>query len=336
LKETFPEKGTIGYLTPLVVEVTHGRGETVQSDRLIASGDAGKVIHDSGFTLPEPPPASIDAPPSPSAVPSASAAAGDTGEVTTTVSIPILPTPLDKGPIRLRLPPLPVTVARANNDAIVVCTSAHIIEVVEPIAGDVNAKVRGNPSPRAQREEWKSLETVLVGVGVGLVIAILVYVLSRFIRRGAKVEAKKRERPIPWVVAFAELEEIKRSGLLGQGKADVYFDRVSDCVRKYLGARYGLDLLDPEWSGLETTTDEMKALLRRVRPQIGEVARISAFLEESDLVKFARVTPDEAACEDLMRKAEEIIRRTMPVADGRPPVQPSTSPLAPPNDGAPR
>jgi hypothetical protein len=112
---------------------------------------------------------------------------------------------------------------------------------------------------------------------------------------------------LPWIAALEQLEAIRRSGLLEEGKTDEFFDRVSDCVRSYLGARYGFD-------GLETTSDEMRALLKRVRPPVPVLPQIGEFLGDCDLVKFARVQPMEEDCLEALRRGEMIVRRTTPPA----------------------
>lgn len=84
-------------------------------------------------------------------------------------------------------------------------------------------------------------------------------------------------------------------------------------MRRYLGARYGFDTLDQGYNGLETTTGEMLDLLKRVRPPVLELPRIKDFLDECDLVKFARVTPTEEACRQALDRGEMIVQRTIPV-----------------------
>jgi hypothetical protein len=42
--------------------------------------------------------------------------------------------------------------------------------------------------------------------------------------------------------------------------------------------------------------------------------RIAVFLEECDLVKFARAVPDGEACLEALARGEEIVRTTIPVA----------------------
>jgi hypothetical protein len=124
----------------------------------------------------------------------------------------------------------------------------------------------------------------------------------------------RRPRPLPppppprppWEVAFEELFSVRHAGLVLQARFAEHYDRVSDAVRKYLGARYGFD-------GLETTTREMGTLLRRVSPQVVEMNAILGFLDECDLVKFARRTPSEQDCVGVLDQAEHIVRATMPL-----------------------
>jgi hypothetical protein len=87
---------------------------------------------------------------------------------------------------------------------------------------------------------------------------------------------------------------------------------VSFTIRRYLGARYGFDAFGGV-NGLETTTGEMLALLKRVRPPIVELPRIKAFLDDCDLVKFARFEPTEQHCLESLERGELIVRKTIPI-----------------------
>ena len=60
----------------------------------------------------------------------------------------------------------------------------------------------------------------------------------------------------PWDVALEELDEVRHAGLLEVERYGEYFDRMSDALRRYLGARFGFD-------GLESTTDEILAALKK-------------------------------------------------------------------------
>lgn len=298
LEERFPTGGLSGYAVALEVTVTHGKGEAVLPEgfRLQSTSDAARALEEAGFVIPEP-----DAGAGPSITTTVS------GEsATTKIVIHFVPLPKDPGRNAMLLPPVPIAVSRASGELVTVCTRPHPIVVEDPIANEVEPKVRPNPPPRPQREDWALARQLTIGILAGAALAlVLAWLIRRWARRPKVVPAPPPK--LPWIAALEELAAIRRSGLLAEGKTDEFFDRVSDCVRRYLGARYGFD-------GLETTTDEMRALLKRVRPPVPVLKEIGVFLADCDLVKFARVQPTEQDCLEALARGETIVRRTTPPA----------------------
>ena len=119
---------------------------------------------------------------------------------------------------------------------------------------------------------------------------------------GARVVAPARP---PWEVAFEELYDLRHAGLVAEARFAEHFDRVSDIVRKYLGARFGFD-------GLESTTREVLFVLRRLTPPLESLDSIESFLRQADLVKFAKTVPSAEDCELALTRAERIISTTLP------------------------
>ena len=297
--EAFPTRGVSGYATTLEVTVEHGKGESVLPEgfKTRSGGDAAKALAAAGFVLPD-----ADG----GAGPTVETKAGATS-ATTTLRIPFVPLPKEPGRNAMMLPPVPVAIARASGELVTLCTKPHPIVVEDPIANDPDPKVRPNPEPRPQREEWVLARQLAIGAAVGAVLAVLAaWLLRRWMKRPKPVPYVAPK--LPWIAALEELDEIRRSALLPEKRFGEHFDRVSDCVRRYLGARYGFD-------GLETTTDEMRSLLRRVRPPVPELATIGAFLADCDLVKFARVEPMQQDCLDALARGETIVRRTTPAPE---------------------
>jgi len=138
---------------------------------------------------------------------------------------------------------------------------------------------------------------------VGALGALLV---SRWLRRPKKLPPPPPPRP-PWDVALEALHDIRHAGLTREGRFAEVFDRVSDVLRRYLGDRYGYD-------GPESTTREALSSLREATPQIDDLPGIEGFMRDADLVKFARLTPSEGECLDLLARAESIVTRTMLIA----------------------
>ena len=336
--ETFPDEGFSGYASSLELTIKHGKGETVLPNgfRVETSSDAFRALDKAGFAIP--------------ATDGGSGPSIETHEVgdgsVTKLTIPIVTLPPKPGRVTMTLPSLPVSVARANNEVMTLCTQPHDIVVDEPIANETDPKVKQNPPPRRQKEEWIFLEHLLLGILAGLALGIVAgYFIVKQLRKPKPVYVAPKRKP--WAVALEELEGLRGSTLLSEGHKAEFYDKVSDCVRTYLGARYGFDQLGID--GLETTSDEMRALLKRVRPPIKNVEAISEFLADCDLVKFARVAPAEVDCLAAVVKGEGIVRATMPVErprgqkkrsphdprEGTPPPPPAPPATPPPPPAAP-
>jgi len=289
------------------VTVDHGRGENVlpQGLELQSESEAAKALKQAGFVIPD------QNGPDAARLKEAPADPKHADHVTTILELPLLALPKDPGRHVLTLPPLPVAVSRANGEIATVCTAVHAITIEDPTSSTPNPTPKGNPDPRVQREEWTSMKKALTYGAIGLVAgALLAYLVRRWMQRPKRVPPPPPPRP-PWEVALERLDEVRHAGLLDVDRYQEYFDRVNDAVREYLGARYGFD-------GLESTTDEILQALRKATLEATATPSVVAFLEECDLVKFAKFTPTTEECTRALDAAERIVRTTMPSVAGVP------------------
>jgi hypothetical protein len=297
LDSTLPERGMSGYVVYLDVSVTHGPGETVMPGgfEIQRGSEAMNALRKAGWVIPEP-----DGGAGPSVE------RGEAGEkqVATRVRLPFVPLPPAPGRHELLLPPMPITVARAGGELMTLCTEPLTITIDDPIANEVDPEVKPNPPPRPQREDWLLARQVALAVLGGLILAVILALLFRRWMKRPKVVVLPPP-PLPWIAAWRDLQQIRASNLLAEQQYDVFIDRVSEVTRRYLGDRYGFD-------GLESTSEEIRAMLKRVRPRIGTLAEISSFLEHTDLIKFAEVDPLEEDCSQAIESAESIVRATTP------------------------
>lgn len=332
--DDFPEEGIAGFASNLVVTLRHGKGETPLPSgyKIVPQSQAARTLLLNGFAI-------IDVD-SDTAITVETKSDGDSA--VSKVTIPVILLPLASGNLRMKLPSLPIPIARADGEVMTVCTSPHEIDSLDPILEEKDPQVRPNPDARHQKEPWVLLQVLLPSILVALVLLLIAaYFLRKHLRK-PKPEVVIPKR-VPWEVALEELQALRGSKMLEEGKLDEYFDAVSDCVRKYLGSRYGFEELGFE--GLDTTTDEMRALLKRVKPRIAHLDLIGSFLDDCDLVKFARLTPNADECTGTLTKGEAIVKGTMPQlgptgkpivpgATGAVPVPAATQPK-PPEDGPP-
>ncbi len=327
--EKMATRAVSGHALTLLVTVEHGKGETVLPTgfHLLSDSPEAKALEREGFALPDP-----------------EGAAGpkltrtEQGErATTAVQISVVPLPAKPGRHELILPPLPITVSRASGELVTVCTAPHTVMVEDPIANTPNPSPKGNPVARRQLEIWTAAKhavgVALIALVVGALAALLI---SRWLRRPQKLPPPPPPRP-PWDVALEALHDIRHAGLTREGRFAEVFDRVSDVLRRYLGDRYGYD-------GLESTTREALVSLRQTSPVIEDLGGIETFMRDADLVKFARLTPSEGECLDLMARAENIVTRTIvltPVVaplmtEANPDDANDDDPGEPPNEGGTR
>ncbi|MEI9953573.1 MAG: hypothetical protein WDO74_32475 [Pseudomonadota bacterium] len=297
--EKIAHRALSGHALTLEVVVEHGKGETVLPTgfRLLSDSPEAKALEREGFALPDP-----------EGTAGPKLERSEQGErATTTVRISVVPLPAKPGRHELVLPPLPIAVSRASGELLTVCTVSHTVLVEDPIANTPNAPPRGNPAPRRQLEVWTTAKHVAIAVLIALLVGALgALLISRWLRRPKKLPPPPPPRP-PWDVALEALHDIRHAGLTREGRFAEVFDRVSDVLRRYLGDRYGYD-------GLESTTREALSALRQTTPKIEDLPGIEGFMRDADLVKFARLTPSEGECLDLLARAESIVTRTMLIA----------------------
>ncbi len=333
--DTFPSRGTSGWAATLSITVRHGKGERVLPSGLDLSSavEAKKVLREAGFVVPDQDggaAARLWTEPDDSGKPDA----------TTHLELPLVLLPPNPGRNAMVLPPLPVAVARANGEIATVCTHTHTIIVDDPIANTPDAMPKENPPGMPQREEWTALKKAVGWGSLGLLAgALLAYLIWRWLNRPKPAPPPPPPRP-PWEVALEELDEVRHAGLLDVKRYSEYFDRTSDAIRRYLGARFGFD-------GLESTTDEILEALRKqgagfIRFDVPAGAdgggpapgisyeRIARFLRECDLVKFANLTPTPEQCAAAITEGEAIVRATMPTSTGAAPAEPPAPPPADP------
>jgi len=299
--ESFPDKVRAGYAEYLEFTTEHGRAETVLVNSThFTQSDEVKALEQSGFIIPDPRGGVI-----------ASLTTDIKGDrVTSKLKMPFVALPSDTKQRTLTLPPIPVAIRRANGETMTLCTQPHSVKVESPTANTPEARPRSNPAFRRQLEEWTSLKQAVKIGGIGLLAgAALAGLIWAWLKRPKRLPPPPPPRP-PWELALEELARLKSFELLRAQRYADFYAQVSDTVRKYLGGRFGYD-------GLECTTREAIAELRRQAISQSMFHSVDQFLTQADLVKFARLTPTEPECMTAIAEAETIVTATLPVPEVR-------------------
>jgi hypothetical protein len=303
LTEKVPSRGQSGHALVLSLTVEHLKGETVLPGGFAPQGESAewRALERAGLFVPDP-----DGGAGPSLERTEQ---GD--RATTKLELSLVALPKKPGRNVIAIPPLPLSVARASGEVLVLCTAPHQITIEDPIANVSNPMPKPNPPARQEREEWTLLKQAVIGALLAVPVALaLAWLFSWWRRRPRPAPPAPPPRP-PWEVALEELFDVRHAGLVAEGRLAEHFDRVSDIVRKYLGARYGFD-------GLESTTREVLAVLRKAKPRPAPLDAIETFLHQADLVKFAKTVPTTEDGELALSRAEYIVKETLPAIPGLP------------------
>ena len=140
-------------------------------------------------------------------------------------------------------------------------------------------------------------------LGGALVIFLGIWLWLRW-----KYQQKKETAVIPpWVQAELALDRISIEVERKETPLGTAFFRLTDVVRKYLEDRYHLPVTS-------RTTDEFMIDMRNSSP-LPEVEQpfLREFLTSADLIKFAKMPPDENGIRHALNGAKELVRHTTPL-----------------------
>jgi hypothetical protein len=144
-------------------------------------------------------------------------------------------------------------------------------------------------------------------------VALLTLLLSRWWRRRRAAAAPPPPPRPAHEVVLERLSRLQRDRPRAEmeGRLVEWVDGVSDALRDYLGGRYGFE-------GLESTTGEVLAHLRRVALSETIQTDVASLLGECDLVKFAQVSPEPDRCDAMLEGAYRVVHRTQPMTSTGP------------------
>jgi hypothetical protein len=202
---------------------------------------------------------------------------------------------------------IPRQLARLNaaGDVVRVCTPSVRFRVGDPFGNTPHPTPRDLTPPEEVTAETLRWRYVMFGVDAAFVLIVATVALNTWARSRPKPEAPPPPPIPPWIVATEALEVLSKGDLLSRGLTKDYYDKLSDIVRRYVGALRNFD-------ALEMTTVEVLAKLKRVPIAGVTTAEVAHLLTECDLVKFARHVPSHEESEQILDVAFTIVKRSSP------------------------
>lgn len=216
---------------------------------------------------------------------------------------------------QLAIPEIDLRIVTADNQIGTVHTAEQPLTVTSALANEPNAKPKPETAPVVVMQDDFTLLYIALALLGAAAIAGLTLLVQRYLQRRPKpVPPPPPPRP-PWEIATEKLAHLRRQKqrMLETGQGVHFVDEVSDAVREYLGGCYSFE-------GLDTTTEEMLERLRKAVAPAGLQEETRAYLRRCDLVKFAKVDPDQDEVDLILGKAQDIVQfgASHGVPDGRP------------------
>lgn len=204
------------------------------------------------------------------------------------------------GPIRVR-------VTSAEGELIELVTDTRDIEVHSLLANEPDPQLKPPTAPVAVEQDDYRLLLALGALAVLALGALLGWLFMRWWQKRDRPEPPPPPPPPPWETALAELRAhaASREAAVAAGDTEPWVDAVSDSIRGYLGRRYG-------FHGLESTTDEIASRLAKAKSLAIAPQEAIGFLNQCDLVKFARAELADESSEALINEAIALVERTRP------------------------
>jgi len=148
--------------------------------------------------------------------------------------------------------------------------------------------------------------TLLIIIVALIIVAVLVYIVMRILKKRAASGGSKRLPPAkkPHEIAYEALYDLRTRNLPEAGRVKEYYFELSKIVRTYIENRFSL-------KAPEMTTEEFLYSLKDSTILTGTQKNIiKEFLNQCDLVKFAKYGPNTEEIETSFNIAKRLVDET--------------------------
>lgn len=199
--------------------------------------------------------------------------------------------------------PIAVRYKLSGDDEEKIALSNPVTFTVHTLQVEQQADIKDVKDPLTIPLDWKFI--LLIVLIVLIVTAAAYYLYRRYKKKKAEQPVKKKIIKIPaHVRALTALNNLESEKLWQKGKVKDYHSNITGIIRGYFEERFNLP-------ALELTTSEQMQQLKRVPSAEYILSITNEFLNNADLVKFAKFIPLPSVNEAMMKQAKEIVNSTI-------------------------
>lgn len=171
-----------------------------------------------------------------------------------------------------------------------------------PVVLDTTNAVFDIKEPREVPFNFSEAKPFVYGSLVFILVLLLVYYLIQKFSHKKPVLEEEIVELIPCnIEAIDALKNLESAGLCDRGEIKSHYVQLTDILRNYFDREYELDTV-------ESTTHEIVSLLKSKKIDALLLKEINELLEEADLVKFAKSSPDGFTNDRFMKSSFTIVQ----------------------------
>lgn len=201
------------------------------------------------------------------------------------------------------IPPIAVRYKIPGNDQDKIVLSNPVTFTVHTVQVEQQADIKDVKDPLTIPLDWEFI--LLIAFIVLLILAASYYLYRRYNKKKVEQPIKKKVIRIPaHTRALTALDKLESEQLWQKGRVKEYHSNITGIIRSYFEERFRLP-------ALELTTSEQMQQLRKVSSAENILETTNEFLNNADLVKFAKFQPLPSVNEEMMKQAKEIVTKTI-------------------------
>ncbi|MBI2420278.1 MAG: hypothetical protein HYV28_20650 [Ignavibacteriales bacterium] len=169
---------------------------------------------------------------------------------------------------------------------------------ISGIAIDTAAEFKDIKEPIKEPFDWT---IVLIIAGIILALAIAAYYIIRYYRNKKGINVTEKTVVLtPYQEAMMRLQELEKKNLWKQGMVKEYHTEITEIVRVYFEKTFS-------FPALEQTSGEIINELKNRNLGIQAIEITEQFLNNADMVKFAKFSPLPQVNEEMLRQAYKLV-----------------------------
>jgi hypothetical protein len=143
-------------------------------------------------------------------------------------------------------------------------------------------------------------------LALALLILTIIFIVKRIRTKDTRPAEIMLSEPAE-VIALRQLEQLRIEKPWIQKPVKMYYINLTDILRHYIERRFHI-------MALEQTTDEILKDLKKTGGRSGNLDKLASILKLADLVKFAKLIPDEVENGIQVEEAIAFVKNTTPAA----------------------